>query len=105
VDCAISIERAVQFFKGGFAFRGGKEFGFEAPVWQRGFSEARIYDAKHFTSVLEYMANNPIQRGLTQSAMQYPYCSVYRGFELDEPPQGLKPKRILLPTGTSEDVP
>jgi putative transposase len=68
----ISIERAVQFIKGGFAFRGGKEFGFRSPVWQRGFSEARIYDSKHFASVLEYMADNPIQRRLTESTVQYP---------------------------------
>jgi putative transposase len=105
LDSAISIERAVQFIKGGFAFRGGKEFGFNAPVWQRGFSEARIYDSKHFNSVLEYIADNPIQRGFAKSARQYPYSSVYHGFELDEAPQGLKPKQILLPTGTSKDVP
>ena len=29
---SISIERAVQFIKGGFAFRAGKEFGFASPV-------------------------------------------------------------------------
>ena len=95
LDSAISIERAVQFIKGGFAFRGGKELAFKAPVWERGFSEARIYDSKHFASVLEYMADNPIQRGLAESAVQYPYCSVYPGFELDEAPQGLKPKDIF----------
>jgi putative transposase len=32
VDSALSIERAVQFVKGGFAFRASKEFGFRAPV-------------------------------------------------------------------------
>jgi putative transposase len=105
LNSEISIERAVQFIKGGFAFRGGKELGFKAPLWQRGFSEARIYDSKHFNSVLEYIGDNPIRRGFAQSAMQYPYCSVYPGFELDEAPQGLKPTQILLRTGTSKDVP
>ncbi|MGH9515173.1 MAG: REP-associated tyrosine transposase [Terriglobales bacterium] len=95
LDPEISIERAVQFIKGSFAFRGGKEFGFKAPVWQRGFSEARIYDSKHFTSVLGYMGESPMKRGLAPSAMQYPYCSVCRGFQLDEAPQGLKPKDIF----------
>ena len=42
----MTIERAVQFIKGGFAFRAGKELGFRAPVWQRGFSEVRIYDSQ-----------------------------------------------------------
>jgi len=105
LDSEISIERAVQFIKGGFAFRIGKVFRFRSPVWQRGFSEARIYDSKHFSSVLEYMAGNPIKRGLAQIGKQYPYCSLHPGFELDDLPQGLKPRQILLPTGTSKDVP
>ena len=40
----ISVERAVQFVKGGFAFRAGKELGFKPPVWERGFSEVRVHD-------------------------------------------------------------
>src|SRR3989442_4506932 len=31
----ISIERAVQFIKGGFAFRAGRELGFTPLVWER----------------------------------------------------------------------
>jgi REP element-mobilizing transposase RayT len=87
----ISIERAVQHIKGGFAFRAGREFGFKAPVWQRGFSEVRIYDSQHFRRALEYVAQNPVRRGLAQIASQYPYCSASPGFEVDEAPQGLKP--------------
>jgi putative transposase len=105
VNSEISIERAVQFIKGGFAFRAGREFGFRAPVWQRGFSEVRIYDPKHFASVMKYIADNSVKRGLARVAREYPYCSIYSGFELDEVPQGLKPRQVLLPTGTSKDVP
>jgi len=35
----ISIERAVQLIKGGFAYFAGKEFGFRPPVWQRDFQK------------------------------------------------------------------
>src|SRR2546429_4968631 len=42
----ISIERAVQFIKGGFAFRAGRELGFTPPVGERGFSELRIYGSE-----------------------------------------------------------
>jgi len=59
VGPAISIERAVQLIKGGFAFRAGKELGFRSPVWQRGFSEVRIYDSEHMSRVREYIAQNP----------------------------------------------
>ena len=37
VDAGMSVERAVQFIKGGFAFRAGKELGMRSPVWQKGF--------------------------------------------------------------------
>jgi hypothetical protein len=82
-----------------------EEFGFRAPVWQRGFSEVRIYDSEHFMRVMDYIAQNPVRRRLAQSADAYPYSSFHPGFELDEVPQGLKPGNVLLPTGTSEDVP
>jgi hypothetical protein len=42
--------QSIQFIKGGFAFRAGKELGFRAPVWQRGFSEVRIYDSRLLAS-------------------------------------------------------
>jgi len=44
----MTIERAVQFVKGGFSFRAGKELGMRSPVWQKGFSEVRISDADAF---------------------------------------------------------
>jgi len=91
VDCNTTIERAVQFIKGGFAFRAGRELGFKAPVWQKGFSEVRILDADAFLRTREYIRNNPVVRHLTSEAAEYPYSSAYPEFELDPPPQGLKP--------------
>ena len=52
----MSIERAVQLIKGGCAFRAGRELGFRAPVWQRGFSEIRIYDAEAYARIQKYIA-------------------------------------------------
>jgi putative transposase len=101
----VTIERAAQFIKGGFAFRAGKQFGFRPPVWQRGFSEVRIYDPEHLSRVQEYIALNPVKRRLVLSAKQYPYSSACNRFELDDVPQGLKPSSFLLPIGTPEGVP
>ena len=97
----ISIERAVQFIKGGFAFRAGTELGFRSPVWQRGFSEVRIHDADAFAGVREYIAQNPVKRRLSETPTEYDYSSARAGFELDEIPQRLKPARKWIPTGTS----
>jgi len=99
-----TIERAVQFIKSGFAFRAGKQFGFRPPVWQRGFSEVRIYDSDHLARVQEYIAQNPVKRGLTRAVMEFPYCSACGRFEIDEVPQGLKPSNISSRVGTPEGV-
>ena len=105
INRQITIERAVQFIKGGFSFRAAKELGFRSPVWQRGFSEVRIYDSEHFARLQEYIAHNPVKRGLAPNPAEYPYSSAGGGFELDEVPQGLKPYLSLRLVGTPEGVP
>ena len=87
----ISIERAVQFIKGGLAFRAGRELGFRSPVWEWGFSEIRIYSSEALARVRDYIYNNPVKRRLVQHASDYPYSSSHCGLDLDEVPQGLKP--------------
>ena len=87
----ISVERAVQLVKGGFAYRAGKTLGFKAPVWQKGFSEVRVIDGKAYENQRRYIHNNPVERHLAVRAEEYPYSSAHSGFELDPPPQGLKP--------------
>ena len=91
VECDITIERAVQFIKGGFAFRAGREFGFSAPIWQKGFSEVRVLDAEAYLRTSGYIRNNPVAGQLADVAEAYPYSSAYPEFELDPVPQGLKP--------------
>ncbi|MBI3477075.1 MAG: transposase [Acidobacteria bacterium] len=91
VGSEISIEKAVQFIKGRFAFRAGKELGVKAPFWQKGFSEVRIVDESAFAQVQEYIRNNPVKRRLVLTPDQYAFSSAHPGFALDPPPQGLKP--------------
>jgi putative transposase len=91
ITVASTIERAMQFIKGGFAFQAGKYLGFRAPVWQKGFSEVRIRDREAFLRTTAYIRNNPVARHLVGEATQYQYSSAYAGFELDSAPQGLNP--------------
>jgi putative transposase len=84
----------MQFIKGGFAFRAGRELGLSAPVWQKGFSEVRILEDEAFLQTAEYIRNNPVARQLADRAELYPYSSAHAGFELDPPPQGLKPIQL-----------
>jgi len=91
VECDLTIERALQFIKGGFAFRAGRELGFRAPVWQKGFSEVRVADREAFERISEYIRNSPVRRRLVCDAADFPHSSAHDGFQLDPAPQGLKP--------------
>lgn len=88
----ISLERAVQYIKGGFSFRAKKELGSNMEVWQVGFQDHRIRDASDYTIHVDYIYQNPVRKRLCSVASEYPWSSAYPGFELDDVPQGLKPR-------------
>ena len=73
----LRIEKAMQLIKGGFSYRLKREFGYQAEVWHRGFSEVRIIDRQSFLQRREYMVQNPVKAGLVDTAEQYPYCYTY----------------------------
>ena len=73
----MSLEKAMQLIKGGFSFRASREFGFRGEIWQRGFSDVRVNDEQGFEQHREYIENNPVKAGLTNSPEEYPYGSVY----------------------------
>ena len=77
VDEDISIEKAVQLIKGGFSYRLKKELGYTGEVWQRGFSDVRIEDRESFLRHREYIAQNPVNKGLADAVDEYPFCFNY----------------------------
>jgi putative transposase len=77
VDKDMSIEKAVQLIKGGFSYRLRNEFGYAGEVWQRGFSDVRIEDRESFLQHREYIAQNPVKRGLANSVDEFPFCFNY----------------------------
>jgi putative transposase len=89
VECGMTIEKAVQFIKGGFAFRAGKEFGMKAPFWQKGFFEVRILDAERFERATNYIRSNPEAAHLVSEASAFPHASTFVGFDLDPAPPWL----------------
>jgi len=106
VGCDMTAERAVQFIKGGFAFRAGRELSFRNPVWQEGFSKVRILDAESFERAAEYIRNNPVVRHLAAVPAEFGFSSAYPGFQLDPIPQGLKPMFQSRPRdGTAKAMP
>jgi putative transposase len=73
----MAIEKAVQFIKGGFSYRLKKEFGYMDEVWQRGFSDVRVEDRETFLRYRDYIAENPVRKGLVSSPEEFPYCFTY----------------------------
>ena len=86
-----SLEKAVQFIKGGFSFRAKRELGFRMEIWQRGFSDHRIRDAEDYQIHVAYLLGNPVRKKLCSRIEEYPYSSRVAGVELDDVPQRLKP--------------
>jgi len=90
----VTLERAVQFIKGGFSFRAGKAFAFRGGIWQTSFYDRRVRDAAEYFSFKKYIYENPVKRGLANRPDQYPYSSASGKFALDGVPQRLKPEPI-----------
>ena len=90
VESDMTIERAVQFVKGGFSFRAGKELGMRSPIWQKGFSEVRISDAEALQQVRTYIRNSPVVLHLVAKPEDYQPSSAHPRFELDPVPDGLR---------------
>ena len=82
----ITLERSIQFIKGGYSHALGVELGRKGEVWQRGFTDHRIRDGEDFNVHCNYIHDNPVKRGLVESASDYRYCSAYPGFKLDRWP-------------------
>ena len=102
VDGDTSIEKAVQFIKGGFSYRLGKEHGYKGEVWQRGFSEVRVNDRESFLRHREYVAQNPVKRDLVDSAEEFPFCFT---FLAARKAAGAKARLSERRSGTAEAVP
>jgi putative transposase len=90
--CGITLERAMQFVKGGISYRAKKELGINAEIWERGYVDHRIRDANDYEEHALYIRKNPVQAVLVKLAEEYPYSSAHLGIELDPRPQGLKPQ-------------
>ena len=87
----ITLERSTQFIKGGFSHRAGKLLEMRGEIWQRGYVDHRIRDARDFATHREYIRLNPVRAHLAELPETYAYSSAFPEFGVDEAPQGLKP--------------
>jgi putative transposase len=70
----VSLEKAMQFIKGGFSFRLKSKL----DVWMRSFNESQILTAEKFANCVRYIKENPVRRGLVARPEEYPFSSAGR---------------------------
>ncbi len=70
----VSLEKAVQFIKGGFSFRlkGRRD------VWERGHNEVQILSRDKFEARKRHNEENPVKAGLALAAAEYLHSSAHR---------------------------
>jgi putative transposase len=82
----ISLERAVQFIKGGFSFRLQ-----QGSIWQAGFTNHRVRDGEDYERHREYIWINPVRARLVARSEDYRWSSAFGKVWLHAVPTGLKP--------------
>ena len=81
----VSLEKAMQFIKGGFSFRLKSKM----DVWERSFKEHRIKDRVDYRNHCEYTEQNPVRKFLVTEPAAYPFSSVAHPELVDPAPAQL----------------
>ena len=89
----VSLEKAIQFIKGGFSYRVKKELDLNFEVWEKGFTNHRVDDSADYNKHRDYIHQNPVKAKLVERAELFPYSSAYPGMDVDAAPPWLKPKK------------
>jgi putative transposase len=85
----MTLERSIQYIKGGFSHQVKVELGRNSEVWQRGFTDRRVRDRQEYLGVVDYIHQNPVEARLVAEAKEYRYSSLNTEFRLDPPPPHL----------------
>jgi putative transposase len=82
----VSLEKAVQFIKGGFSFRLKSKL----EVWTRSFNQTQIQTAEQFNTCRTYIEANPIRKRIVSSPEEFLYSSACRRDTIDSVPPHLR---------------
>jgi len=87
----LTLERVMQYVKGGFSYQASKLYGINGPIWQKSFVDRRVRDSDECSRFLDYIHQNPVKAGLVSTASEFMHSSLNPRFKMDELPQRLKP--------------
>ena len=78
----VSLEKAMQYLKGGFSFR----LKSQRDVWERSYNEERVGNANAFDEMKRYIEQNPVGAELSLTSEAYEFSSAGRGYLVDPRP-------------------
>jgi putative transposase len=82
----VSLEKAMQFIKGGYSFRLKSKL----DVWERSFNEVQILFPDKFAACRIYVEQNPVRERLVIAAEDFPYGSAAHLDMVDPTPSHLR---------------
>jgi putative transposase len=82
----VSIEKAMQYIKGGFSFRLKSKM----PVWEKSFTLRRVEDPRDYHAHRDYIRENPVRARLCERPEEFPWSSANPTFTVDPPPDHLR---------------
>ena len=71
----VTLERVMQFIKGGFAREVGKQLGRKVEIWQRSFTNQHVRTAHDYEGFRRYVHFNPVKARLCAQPADYPFSS------------------------------
>ena len=78
----VSLEKVMQFIKGGFSF----QLRSKLKIWERSFDNLRITDASDFNTRLDYIHENPVRSLAVNVPELYPFSSAAPRVRIDPIP-------------------
>src|SRR5882724_9414119 len=82
-----SLEKAMQFIKGGSSFQIHKHRGHKMEIWQAGFHDWTIRDMDDWNAKSLYIRLNPVRAGSVNHANEWYFSSANPSFSLDSVPE------------------
>ena|SRR5579884_395867 len=98
----VSLEKALQYIKGGASHRIHAERSHKMAIWQPGFHDWTIRDEEDFRAKVSYIHLNPVRAHLADRAEQWPYSSASGSFVMDPMPQKRSGVGASAPTSTRQ---
>jgi putative transposase len=81
-----SLEKAMQFIKGGGSHEIHRQREHKMQIWQAGFHEQTVRDFGDYRSKVDYIRMNPVHSRLAERPDDWPHGSATGKFKLDAPP-------------------